>query len=106
MLIEHYMKYEDGLPTKLTQPIRKPSSEHDNNAGPNSRPSHRNPPQDGVRAPSCVKPPPLRSPPPTTGRKAIQPQSAVPAAQKYPPPPPRVQSVEDQERPSSPTTVG
>lgn len=105
MLIEHYMKYEDGLPTKLTQPIRKPSSEHDNNAGPNSRPSHRNPPSDGVRAPSCVKPPPLRSPPPTTGRKAMQPQSAVPAAQKYPPPPPRVQSVEDQERPSSPTTT-
>ncbi|PIK56079.1 putative tyrosine-protein kinase [Apostichopus japonicus] len=45
----------------------------DNNAGPNSRPSHRNPPSDGVRAPSCVKPPPLRSPPPPPEGKLCSP---------------------------------
>lgn len=95
-LIEHYMKYEDGLPTKLTQPIRKPSSDQ-HEATNHSRPQHRNPPPDvGRNAPPSGFPPPLRSPPPSTG------QTASP---KYPAPPPRVQSIEDHERPSSPTTA-
>lgn len=96
-LIEHYMKYEDGLPTKLTQPIRK-SQEGDTSHPAKREPMFRNPPppESGARV--------------HTTNKHVTPaprhQPNIPPTARYPPPPPRVQSTEEQETPTSPLSPG
>ncbi|XP_072035066.1 tyrosine-protein kinase HTK16-like isoform X2 [Amphiura filiformis] len=106
-VMDHYLRFEDGLPTKLTQPI-KPSrspeviAQENESRFRNDSDAANRPPMLGPRPPDLVSPPPSRSDSPAPPGSPPQREASLPSS---PPPEPPSQKPNNNQGSHSPSGV-